>query len=422
MAYPLYLIASHLLLPLVFARLLLKSRGNPEYRRRWAERIGFYPQWTTARPIWIHTVSVGEFNAAKPLIRALQSNYPDLPILVTTVTPTGSAAVKAYQSGLYHVYLPYDLPTVVGRFLRFWQPLVGIIFETEIWPTLYRKTAAAKIPVIMANARLSEKSARGYQRIKPLISATLQHLTALAATTEADAQRLIDLGAEADKLSIMGNIKFDYQPTADAHEQSTQLRKTVFGPNQPIWIAASTHPGEEEQVLAAHAALLEKLPTALLILTPRHPERFDAVARLCESGFTVVRRSTNQPCDATTQVYLTDSMGELPLFYGCADAAFVGGSLVTIGGHNLIEPAALGMAPVFGPHMENFREISRLLLAADGGSQVSDSDQLTDQIYRLLTQPDYAKHHGDNALKLAQQHRGATDKLLKIIAGQLNPA
>ena len=419
MAYLLYLLTGHLLLPLVFIRLLLKSRHSPQYRQRWSERLGFYVASPSVPPIWIHTVSVGEFNAAKPLIEQLLKNYPEIPLLVTTMTPTGSAAVTAYPRDLYHVYLPYDLPIAVNRFLNHWQPRTSIIFETEIWPVLFKKSAEANIPVIMANARLSEKSARSYRYIKPLITQTLQRAIQIAAATQEDANRLQQLGAEPNKLTIMGNIKFDYEPPANINETATQLRQQLLANSRPIWVAASTHSGEEQQVLSAHADLLRECPNALLILVPRHPERFDDVALLCGQTFIVTRRSTGQSCSNDTAIYLADTMGELPLFYAMADAVYVGGSLVPVGGHNLIEPAAASKAPLFGPHMHNFDEISRLLLAADGARQIADSGDLAQQVRHLLTAPDTAGQRGQRALNLVQQHQGATQRLTRIIATQL---
>ncbi len=419
MTYPLYLIAGHLLLPLIFLRLLIKSRRNPPYRRRWSERLGFYQQRPTVPPIWIHTVSVGEFNAAKPLIAALKEAYPNSPLLVTTTTPTGSAAVTRYSSELYHVYLPYDLPLLVRRFLRHWQPRAGIIFETEIWPALFRNTAAANIPLIMANARLSAKSAQGYQRIKPLIADALRLPNAIAAATEEDASRLKGLGADPQRLSVMGNIKFDYQLADSIRKSAAPLRDDVLGKARPVWVAASTHAGEEAQVLQAHAAIRKLLPDTLLVLVPRHPERFNEVARLCTGRFATIRRSEGGHCTINTAVYLADSMGELPLFYAAADAVFVGGSLVPTGGHNLIEPAAAGKAPLFGLHMENFIEIAERLLAAEGAIQIKNGQELAEKIIQLLSNPADTARLGANAMALVEQHRGAVQALTSLLAKHL---
>ena len=272
----------------------------------------------------------------------------------------------------------------------------------------------------MANARLSEKSARGYRHIKSLVADTLQRTTTIAAATKEDSARLVALGANTETITVMGNIKFDYQPPPSIKESAAHLRQQILGGTRPIWIAASTHEGEEEQILAAHAELLKQLPDALLILTPRHPERFDEVARLCDPAFNVIRRSTGQKCGSGTNLYLADTMGDLPLLYAAADAAFVGGSLVPIGGHNLIEPAAAGRAPVFGPHMHNFNEISQLLLAANGATQIANSHELAQQIEQLLLDSDRTSERGEKALNLVAQHRGATQLLIDIIDRQLD--
>lgn len=419
MAYPLYLIVAHLLLPVLFIRLLVKSRHSPEYRRRWPERIGFYRISPPKPPIWIHTVSVGEFNAARPLITQLRQRYPTTPILVTTTTPTGSAAVRAFDSALYHVYLPYELPAAINRFINHWQPQVAIIFETEIWPLLFRKIAASAIPLTMANVRLSASSASGYRRIKPLISDTLTHPSAIATATKADAERICDLGADPTRVSVMGNIKFDYSPPADIQQQSEALRGQLNCSNRLIWVAASTHAGEEEQIIDAQKKLIKQIPGALLILVPRHPERFDEVAQLCKRHFIVARRSLEQPCTPQTDIYLADSMGELALFYSLADSVFVGGSLVPVGGHNLIEPAAVSKAPLFGPHMHNFVEISQRLLAADGATRINSSGELAHQVQQQLLDLPQTREQGTRALNEVKQHRGATSRLLAIVDEQL---
>ena len=420
MHYPFYLLASHILLPVVFTRLLIKSRHNTAYRSRWLERLGVYKTAPPTAPIWIHTVSVGEFNAAKPLIKALQASYPSTPILVTTTTPTGSDAVKAFDPGLLHSYLPYDTPGAVKRFLNHWRPRLSIIFETEIWPTLYRQTNTRDISILLVNARLSEKSARGYQKLQPLITQTLQRVSQIAAASNHDADQLKGLCEPLDQLTVVGNTKFDYQPPDNAAHQIEEVRKSLNFTNRKTWIAASTHPNEEALILQAHQQILETIPDALLVLVPRHPERFDQVAELCEQVYPTARRSLNQPCSVEIKVYLADTMGELALFYGATDAAFVGGSLVAVGGQNLCEPAAYARAPLFGPHMHNFIEIRDLLTNADGARQVENYQQLSQQVIQLLNDPEEAHRRGNLALKTLQQHRGATNNLLALIATTLD--
>ncbi|MBV1889656.1 MAG: lipid IV(A) 3-deoxy-D-manno-octulosonic acid transferase [Gammaproteobacteria bacterium] len=420
MHYPFYLLASHILLPVVFTRLLIKSRHNTAYRSRWLERLGVYKTAPPTAPIWIHTVSVGEFNAAKPLIKALQARYPAIPILVTTTTPTGSDAVKAFDPGLLHSYLPYDVPGAVKRFLGHWRPRLSVIFETEIWPTLYRQTDTRSIPILLVNARLSEKSARGYQKLQPLITETLKRVSQIAAASNHDADQLKGLCGSLEQLAVFGNTKFDYQPPDNADSQIAQIHNSLNLGNRKSWIAASTHPEEETLILQAHQQILETIPDALLVLVPRHPERFDQVAELCEQIYPTARRSLNQPCSTQTKVYLADTMGELALFYGATDAAFVGGSLVPTGGHNLCEPAAYARAPLFGPHMHNFVEIRDLLASVDGARQIEDYQQLSQELIRLLNDPREANRRGNLALETLQQHRGATNKLLALIATTLD--
>ena len=419
MRYPLYLLASHILLPVVFTRLLIKSRRNSAYRKRWLERLGIYATQPPSPPIWIHTVSVGEFNAAKPLIQRLQTTYPDTPILVTTTTPTGSDAVKAFGKDLLHGYLPYDVPGAVNRFLDHWQPRLSIIFETEIWPTLYRQTNNRAISILLVNARLSEKSARGYQKLQPLVTETLNRVTQIAVASNQDAYQLKNLCGPLDQLEIFGNTKFDYQPPDHAQFQIDNIRSSLNFANRKTWVAASTHPEEEALILQAHQQILKTIPDALLVLVPRHPERFDQVAALCEQLHPTARRSLNQPCSTDIKIYLADTMGELALFYGATDAAFVGGSLVPIGGHNLCEPAAYARAPLFGPHMHNFIEIRDLLAAVDGARQIDNYQQLAQQLAVLLNDPKEADRRGNLALQAMQQHRGATNKLMKLIANTL---
>ena len=419
MNHRLYLLASHILLPVVFARLLIKSRKNPAYRQRWLERIGLYSAQSDKHPVWIHTVSVGEFNAAKPLIQKLQSDFADIPILVTTTTPTGSDAVRAHLPELHHCYLPYDLPGAVGRFLNHWQPRLSIIFETEIWPTLFRQTDKRLIPILLVNARLSKKSARGYQKLQPLISKTLERVSQIAAASPQDAEQLTNIGSPLEKLDIYGNTKFDYQPPPEFDDLIAKLKIQLNSGNRPSWVAASTHPEEEAQLLKCHQLLLKEIPDALLVLVPRHPERFDQVAKLCSDTLTTARRSLSQPCNADIQVYLADTMGELPLFYGATDAAFVGGSLVPVGGHNLCEPAAFSRAPLFGPHMHNFIEISQLLTDEGGAKQISNYQQLAQELIGQLNDPELTRERGQQALRTLEAHRGATDRLIELIARYL---
>lgn len=411
----LYTFLLYLSLPLVLLRLYWRGRRNPDYRRRWGERFGFFPPLPQPGCLWIHAVSVGETRAALPLLRALQARYPDLALLVTTTTPTGSHQVRAALGDqVHHVYAPYDLPGAVRRFLRNTRPRLALIMETELWPNLLRQCAATSVPVIVANARLSERSARGYARIRKLTTPMLQDITLIAAQAEADAERFRALGAQ--RLQITGNLKYDLTLPDELLPQGQTLRRELLGAQRPVWIAASTHAGEDEQILTALAQLRARWPALLLLLVPRHPERFDGMAALCrQQGFSVTRRSERQSCTPETTVFLGDSMGELLLFYAAADLAFVGGSLVPTGGHNVLEPALLGLPVLFGPHMFNFTEAGQRLLEAKAAWQVADAGELAAVVDRLLADPALRQNTGQRGRAVVERHRGALAALLDCI-------
>lgn len=413
----------YLLLPFAFLRLLLRSRANPAYRRRWGERLALFPPLPRAGAIWVHAVSVGETVAAAPLIEALLARYPKRPLLVTTTTPTGSERVRAlFGERVCHVYLPYDLPGAVRRFLDRAQPALGLVMETELWPNLYREAARRGVSMLLLNARLSPRSARGYGRIGGLVRSTLRCLDAVAAQSPADAERFLALGAAPTQVSVTGNLKFDLTLPPDLPAQGRALRAEL-GAERPVWIAASTHEGEDEQVLAAHRQVRAQRPEALLILVPRHPERFDRVAALCrEQGLTVARRSRDERCAPDTTVYLGDTMGELLRLYAAADLAFVGGSLVPTGGHNLLEPAALGLPVLTGPQVFNFRQITDLLLEAEGARVVADAKALAAAVSELLDDTDIRRRMGERAQAVVAANRGALDRCLALVAERLPPA
>ncbi|MEQ6340262.1 MAG: lipid IV(A) 3-deoxy-D-manno-octulosonic acid transferase [Gammaproteobacteria bacterium] len=424
-----YSLILYLLTPLVLLRLAWRGTRAPEYWKRWPERFGFFSAPRLNETIWIHAVSVGEFQAALPLIKALQARYPSVRMVVTTTTPTGSARVRAALGDtVFHVYAPYDLPGAVRRFLRRIRPRVAIIMETELWPNLFHGCHARGIPLILANARLSERSAAGYRRIAGLTHQTLGNITAVAAQTQDDARRLISLGADDARVHVTGNIKFDISIPASLHEQAVALRQE-WGAERPVWIAASTHEGEDEQVLEAFAAVRQAVPDALLVLVPRHPERFPRVAALCRKrGYEVALRSEQSlrlvpfRVNATTAVFVGDSMGELMLFYAASDVAFLGGSLVATGGHNMLEPAALGIPVITGPHTFNFTEISRMLLNAGAARQVNDATQLAEVVTAYLKGNDLRRAAGEKGRHLVEQNRGALMKLVDIVqAGYSSP-
>ena len=414
MARNLYSLLLRAAVPIVLLRLLWRGRKNPAYLHRWNERFGWFRVPALHDPLWIHAVSVGETQAAAPLIHALMARWPERSIVVTTTTPTGSQRVRdLFGERVFHVYLPYDLPGAVTRFLDRVRPQLALIMETELWPNLFHQCAERRIPVVIANARLSPRSAAGYSRLGSLVRSTLADASLVAARDEADAARFRDLGAE--RVMVMGNLKFDQQMPDDLAARAAELREQL-GVTRPVWIAASTHEGEEELVLDAFARLRETRPDALLLLVPRHPERFPKVADLArQRGFRVVRRTEGRACDAATDIFLGDTMGELPLFYASADVAFVGGSLVATGGHNMLEPAALGVPVVFGPYLFNFAEISAALLAAGGARQVTDARQLGQVVGELLADTAQRARMGEAGRRLVAENRGALQRLLALI-------
>jgi 3-deoxy-D-manno-octulosonic-acid transferase len=405
------------LAPLVFLYLTVRGWRAPAYRRRWSERLGFVEP--APRPLWLHAASVGEIQAAAPLIRALQSRHPGCPLLVTTTTPTGAERVRAlFGDSVRHLYAPYDLPGVVRRFLRRIRPRLVVVMETELWPNLYHALHAGGIPLLLVNARVSPRSAARYRRLGGLTRATVRCIDAIAAQSTADAERYAALGAAPSRLTTTGNIKFDLSLADDLAQAGRSLRSEL-GAGRPAWIAASTHAGEEEQVLAAHRRLLAARPDLLLILVPRHPERFDGVAALCrEQGFAVARRSRRE-VRPDAQIYLGDTMGELMRLYAAADAAFVGGSLVPIGGHNLLEPAALGLAPISGPHLFNFQQIAALLMDAEALLVAHDAAELAARLARLLDDPAERRSAGRRARAVVEANRGALERTLALIGRYL---
>uniref|UniRef100_UPI001866FC86 lipid IV(A) 3-deoxy-D-manno-octulosonic acid transferase n=1 Tax=Microbulbifer hainanensis TaxID=2735675 RepID=UPI001866FC86 len=364
-------------LPLILLRLWWRGRAQPEYRQRWRERFGRVPARASRAPlIWVHSVSVGETLAAVPVIEQLAARHADWQWLVTTTTPTGSERVTSVlepllDGRLLHYYLPYDLPECLNPFIDALHPRALIVIETELWPNLLAACSRRGISALLANARLSEKSAHGYARFPRLTGQMLGSLSRVVAQYPADAERFVSLGLPAERVTASGNIKFDLQINLGLASEAQALahqwrgRGDAGGRVRPVWLAASTHDGEEALVLDAFAQLRRdhpELAELLLVLVPRHPQRFDSVARLCrERGLNVLRRSDGGQPEPTHQVLLGDTMGELLQFYGACDVAFVGGSLVPVGGHNMIEPAAWGVPVICGPHLHNFATVAQLM-------------------------------------------------------------
>ncbi|MCU7280016.1 lipid IV(A) 3-deoxy-D-manno-octulosonic acid transferase [Pseudomonas peradeniyensis] len=419
----LYTLLFHLGLPLVALRLFLRGRKAPAYRARIAERFACKLPPMRQGGIWVHAVSVGESIAAAPMVRALLKQYPDLPITLTCMTPTGSERIRAMFEGeprVQHCYLPYDLPWAAGRFLDHVRPRLGIIMETELWPNHIHQCARRGIPVALANARLSERSARGYARFAGLTRPMLEEMSLIAVQTETEAERFRALGARDECVQVTGSIKFDLKIDDQLLPRAVALREQWAARQRPVWIAASTHDGEDALILEAHRELLTVHSDALLILVPRHPERFAAVHELCAGQFSTVRRSTGDAVTAQTQVLLGDTMGELLFLYALADIAFVGGSLVATGGHNPLEPAALALPVLMGPHVFNFLEISAMLREAGALQQVDDAEGLAGAVRRLVELPQDARRMGEAGRAVMRANQGALQRLLDGLGRLLN--
>ena len=410
-----------LILPVIIARLLWRSVKAPAYARRWAERFGLarlnaQQKESKGQWIWIHAVSVGESIAAAPLIRKILQEHPDVPIVVTTMTPTGSERVQAmFPEQVCHVYAPYDHPIAVQNFLRRFQPRLLVIMETELWPNIvhYSKNAGAK--VIVANARLSEKSARGYEKFLKLASPMLAAIDCIATQAKNDAERFERLGVAKEKIPVTGSIKFEIDLPDSWHEQK-DLMSALIEDKRPVFIAASTREGEEEKVLTAFKMCLPTMPDLLLVLVPRHPERFRPVAKLCqESGLSVVSRSEGKSICALTNVFLGDSMGEMLSYFAISDIAFVGGSLVDTGCHNVLEPAALGLPVLVGPSQFNFQTICEQLEEAGALLTVKDEEQLGKTLLRLFDDVDKRKTMGELGKQVIEQNKGALQRTYEIV-------
>lgn len=412
----LYTALFYLGLPLVAIRLWLRSRKAPAYAKRIGERFSYGMPSLRPGGIWVHAVSVGESIAAAPMIRALLQRYPQLPITVTCMTPTGSERIQALfasEPRIQHCYLPYDLPCAAARFLDHAKPKLAVIMETELWPNHIHQCAKRGIPVALANGRLSERSARGYGRFSKLTAPMLAEMSFFAVQTEAEAQRFRDLGARPQTVEVTGSIKFDLTIDPQLLQRAHELRGQWQALERPVWIAASTHEGEDEVVLDAHRRLLANYPNALLILVPRHPERFNSVFELCQrEGFATVRRSTGANVEADTSVLLGDTMGELLFLYALADSAFVGGSLVPNGGHNLLEPAALAKPVLSGPHLFNFLDIAAQLREAGALAEVDDAEGLAVEVQRLFELPRDAQRMAEAGLAVMRRNQGALQRLL----------
>lgn len=418
----LYSTVLYLLTPFVLLRLLWSGFNNHDYWLRWNERFGFVDIPSGSRPrIWIHAVSVGEVQAAIPLVNRLLSDYPEYQILLTTVTPTGSEMVRQkFGDEVVHTFLPYDLPDVINRYLNRIQPLLLIVMETEIWPNLYHQCYQRGINILLANGRLSENSYKAYKKISRFTSQVLANINMITTQTEDDAERLISLGADPGRVIVMGNLKFDVSLPDNIVEQA-QLIKRFFSTGRPIWIAASTHAGEEKIILNAHQEIIKRYPDCLLILAPRHPERFVKVANLSmKNGFNTINKSQAKSCTRETQVFLLDSIGELMVYYAVADVALVGGSLLpAYGGHNVLEPASLGVPVISGEFVRNFKEINDLLCDNGAEIQITDNEQLAEKVMLLFSDEGLRQQMGRSGRDIIKRNQGSIGRLMKLVDDML---
>jgi 3-deoxy-D-manno-octulosonic-acid transferase len=420
----LYFLAVYLAAPVISVTLAARGLRDRSYWRNFRERFGLGPVLAKS-PIWVHAVSVGEVQAAAALIVALRDRYPETPVLVTTFTPTGAARARALFRGTAEVrFLPFDLPGSVRRFLDRARPRLAVIIETELWPNLYRQCRLRRIPLVIASARLSRRSTERYRRLGALFKETVAGGIVVAAQGEGDAERFRALGAAAERTHITGNLKFDLALPPDIGERGKALREQ-YAPRRALWVAGSTHGGvEEEAVLAAQRSVGAAHCAALLVLAPRHPNRFGEVASWLErEGIAFTRRSQSSAGDASRDepsVLLLDTLGELIYFYAAADVAFVGGSLVPIGGHNLLEPAALGLPVLTGPNNSNGEDVARLLLDCGAAQIVRNGADLGSRVAALLSDQARRTEMGSRARDAVDRNRGALEKLMRLIASLLS--
>ena len=412
-----YTIIAYLLAPFFVGALALRGFRDRSHWQGFSQRFGLGEPVRGGRSIWVHAVSVGEVQASAPLVNALLRKFPDVPLVLTTVTPTGRARARALFKDRVDVrYVPLDLPSAVRRFFNRVRPRLAIILETEIWPNLYHRCGQLEVPLVLASARISPRSVNRYRRLVGLFRATLSHGIFIAAQSADDAARFRSIGANPERTHVVGNIKFDYAHPADIEANGHALR-TLLGADRPVWVAGSTHAKEEDVIVAAHRQLRERFTNALLVLVPRHPPRFDEVAAaLGSAGVRYVRRTSGAVPGEGMEVFLVDTLGELLSFYAAGDIAFVGGSLVSIGGHNLLEPASLGLPVLAGPHNVNSADIARMLIERKAVRIVHDAAELSRSVGELLADPARRAGMGAEGKKAIDDNRGAVDRLMAFLS------
>lgn len=417
----LWSVAAYLLLPYAALSLIWRGLRYPAYWHRWPQRLGFVPSMRGERIIWVHAVSVGEVRSAAALIRALDKQYPEHRILVTTMTPTGyDQVLELFGDHVIHSYVPYDFPDAVARFFDRIEPELAVIAETEFWPNIFRACKQRGIPLCLVNVRMSRASYEGYQWVSKTAKAMFASADLVCAQTQLDAERLGHLGVDKRLIEVTGNLKFD-MPVPDRLLEEARALRVQWGTQRPVWIAASTHPGEERQLLDAFALLKHKHPDLLLVLVPRHPERFSSVAALCERrvGHVEQRSYATGALSAATEVLVGDTMGELQRLYAASDVAFIGGSLVRKGGQNLLEACAVGVPVVFGPHMFHFEEISAMALQRGAARQIDGVQSLADVVSEYLEQTDMRRTASRAALSLIEENQGALALSLRLVTEKL---
>lgn len=426
----LYNILLYLLVPVLFLRMGIKQFKTRKLQKnsqhgRWKERIGFisdYP-YNTTQPIWIHTVSVGEFIAVLPLINLLRQNHPSIPLVITTTTMTGSdQVIKNLGNTVFHVYIPWDLPGAMARFYNTIKPQIALIMETEIWPNLLYQAHKRSIPVLLINARMSEKSFKSYQKIAGFSHSIINYFSHVCVQNNKDSKRLHQLGIAEEKLTITGNIKFDLTIKQELIDLSNNIKQLLQWQNNPVLLASSTHQGEDQLMLSLFKVLRKNNPQLKLILVARHPERFKDIELLANKQSKFVCRRSNiaadfqQPCD----ILIGDSLGEMVLYYNLATIVVMGGTFIAHGGHNILEPAALGKAIFYGPSMYNFATINDLFLSSNASIQVEDMDKLAEVISEYMDNPKKIQQMGMQAKKLIDKNSGSKDKIYQIIKPYLS--